>query len=360
MESMHTNAPLAALQADYALLWEHLARLATCTGNPASPIEPLKLSVEKALQPQANGHWPRWQEAFKKLPDTCAETTDVAAAAVRFGLAEQLNQQQRDDLTEGLHGLHPWRKGPFEFFGTQVDTEWRSDFKWQRIAGAVDWNGVNVLDIGCGNGYFGWRMLGAGATSVMGVDPFLAFVLQYAACKRNHKHALTWVLPAGIEALPRHWPLFDLVCSMGVLYHRRDPVEHLRQISGLTKAGGHALVETLILPGEPEGCLRPADPVLPQACRGRYAKMRNVFAIPGLQTLKAWLLEAGWTAIEVLDITATTPAEQRSTPWMRFESLSDFLDPGDPTLTVEGHPAPVRAALKARKPACSGRLDWTA
>ena len=45
----------------------------------------------------------------------------------------------------------------------------------------------------------------------------------------------------------------------------------------------------------------------------------------------------------------TSTDEQRRTDWMINESLSDYLDPDDPALTVEGYPAPKRAVLIARK-----------
>ena len=43
--------------------------------------------------------------------------------------------------------------------------------------------------------------------------------------------------------------------------------------------------------------------------------------------------------------------EQRSTPWMHFESLVHSLDPHDQTVTVEGHPRPIRAMVVGHK-------DW--
>ena len=43
-----------------------------------------------------------------------------------------------------------------------------------------------------------------------------------------------------------------------------------------------------------------------------------------------------------MDINKTTVEEQRSTDWMTFESLADFLDPNDANKNVEGHPAPLR------------------
>ena len=42
-----------------------------------------------------------------------------------------------------------------------------------------------------------------------------------------------------------------------------------------------------------------------------------------------------------------TGEEQRQTAWMTFESYRDFVDPHDPSLTVEGYPAPWRVYVKA-------------
>jgi len=47
----------------------------------------------------------------------------------------------------------------------------------------------------------------------------------------------------------------------------------------------------------------------------------------------------------VVDVSPTTPDEQRTTDWMTFHSLKDFLDPDDPTRTIEGYPGPIRATL---------------
>jgi len=51
-----------------------------------------------------------------------------------------------------------------------------------------------------------------------------------------------------------------------------------------------------------------------------------------------------------VDVTDTTIDEQRSTDWMRFNSLQDFLDPENPSRTVEGYPGPRRATVIAEKP----------
>jgi tRNA (mo5U34)-methyltransferase len=78
--------------------------------------------------------------------------------------------------------------------------------------------------------------------------------------------------------------------------------------------------------------------------------MRNVHALPTLDTLIGWIRSAGYTGVEHIDTTLTTVEEQRSTPWMTFHSLRNFLDPDNPMKTVEGHPAPRRTVITARRP----------
>ncbi|HSO82854.1 DUF1698 domain-containing protein, partial [Thiocapsa sp.] len=109
----------------------------------------------------------------------------------------------------------------------------------------------------------------------------------------------------------------------------------------LLRPGGELVLETLVLEGEGEGLLVPS---------GRYAAMRNVWFIPTADALAVWLGRCGFTGIRVVDVTRTGPQEQRSTDWMRFQSLLDHLDPADPSRTIEGHPAPVRAVLIANRP----------
>jgi tRNA (mo5U34)-methyltransferase len=123
---------------------------------------------------------------------------------------------------------------------------------------------------------------------------------------------------------------------MGVLYHRRDPVAHLRRLKKLARPGGQIVLETLILEGKKRALLQPA---------GRYARMRNVHALPSLPVLMSWLERAGLSNSRVLDISPTSTREQRSTEWMTFESLAECLDPINPSLTIEGHPAPVRMVM---------------
>lgn len=283
----------------------------------------------QTLKEHPHGDKPGWLQAIDKLPDgdgfACLDR-----AAPLLGRASQDPSHTREQLLK----LHPWRKGPLELAGIAIDTEWRSDWKWQRLEGELELAGQAVLDIGCGNGYFGLRMLGAGARLVVGIDPTLVFVMQWLAMQKLCPGLESYVLPIGIEDLPDGCPVFDTVFSMGVLYHRRDPIEHLHRLKTLTRPGGQIVLETLILEGEGKHLLEPP---------GRYARMRNVHAVPSLPVLLDWIDQSGLSNARVLDVSRTSVEEQRSTEWMTFESLNECLD--NPLTTVEGHPAPFRAAL---------------
>ena len=283
------------------------------------------------LKDNTHGDMPRWLAAIGDLSEGDGYT-ELDCNAPLLGRLDR----NPEALRESLIRLHPWRKGPLELGGVRVDTEWRSDWKWNRLSPHLNLRGHEILDIGCGNGYFGLRMLGAGAKLVVGIDPTMVFVMQWLAMQKLSPGLNNFVLPLGIEDLPVDTARFDSVFSMGVLYHRRKPVEHLEQLKKLTRSGGQIVLETLILEGEGKKTLTPV---------GRYARMRNVHAIPTLAALHDWLQQAGLPDIQVLDVSRTTTDEQRSTDWMTFESLGECLDKKDPCLSVEGYPAPVRAAL---------------
>ena len=198
-----------------------------------------------------------------------------------------------------------------------------------------------VLDVGCGSGYHCWRMRGTGAAEVIGIDPSVLFLMQFKAIQRyiGDEHVQFW--PVGIDALPKSMPCFDTIFSMGVLYHRREPLAHLEHLHRLLLAGGELVLETLVVEGGAESCLSQGGE--------RYAKMGNVWTIPSVAMAEQWLGQCSFRDIRIIDVSVTSTKEQRSTDWMRFESLPDYLDPADPTRTVEGFPAPRRAILTARK-----------
>jgi tRNA (mo5U34)-methyltransferase len=199
-------------------------------------------------------------------------------------------------------------------------------------------NGRKILDIGCGNGYHMFRMLGAGAEFVVGIDPSRLFMMQFRTLKRYARDLPAFYLPLGIESLPA-MPCFDTVFSMGVLYHRKSPFDFLKKMKSMLKAGGKLVLETLVVEGDEQTILVPEN---------RYAKMRNVWFIPSPAALTRWLRRAGFEDIRLVDVCRTTLKEQRSTHWMQWESLENFLDPQNPELTIEGYSAPLRATLIAK------------
>ncbi|AMX02425.1 tRNA 5-methoxyuridine(34)/uridine 5-oxyacetic acid(34) synthase CmoB [Microbulbifer thermotolerans] len=299
----------------------------------------LPAQVAEGLSPHRWGDLPDWHAALRALPDIAPSTIDVQCA-VSIGSAEDASPEQLAELEQQLRKLHPWRKGPWEVFGLTIDTEWRSDWKWDRVLPHLaPLKDHLVLDVGCGNGYHCWRSFGAGARRVIGIDPSAKYVAQFYALKKYlGEDQPVDLLPLGIEALPPRLRAFDTTFSMGVLYHRRSPMDHLRELRETLRPGGQLILETLVIEGELGECLVP---------EGRYAKMRNVWFIPSCATLESWLRKCGFENPRTVNLNTTSIEEQRRTDWMHFESLADFLDPKSPHKTIEGHPAPLRAVVVA-------------
>lgn len=300
---------------------------------------PLRLAE---LRSRAHGRRDEWQAVLDRLPEVDPTDVRLTSASIAVGNPRSVSATVRQQIDRGLRALHPWRKGPFSIHGVHVDTEWRSDLKWARLSPHIEaLEGRVVLDVGAGNNYYGWRMIGAGARLVIGIDPSWLFLAQFQAIRHflGEGYPLH-LLPFGIEVVPSGLSRFDTVFSMGVLYHRRSPIDHLLDLHGALRPGGELVLETLILEGGEDSVLVP---------RGRYAKMRNVWFIPSARAVTNWLIRSGFEDVRIVDITATGTREQRSTDWMTFESLPDFLDPEDPKRTLEGYPAPIRAILVAKR-----------
>lgn len=297
----------------------------------------LRAACSMAVKPSAHGLLDEWVAHWNNLPSL---PNTVLNADSEFDLQGDVSTEQSAALKELLLQFKPWRKGPFRMFDIHIDTEWRSDWKWERLKDHVELRDRDVLDIGCGNGYYGWRMLAAGARSVLGIDPFLLFVMQHEVIRRlvGGSHA-NYVLPVGDDCIPEKLQAFDVTFSMGVLYHRSNPISHLQKLFGSLKTGGQVVLETLVVEGDKTTVLVPD---------GRYAKMRNVWFIPSVQMLELWMQRVGFRDIKIVDVTTTSKEEQRSTDWMTFESLPDFLS-DDRSCTVEGHPPPVRAVMVANR-----------
>ena len=303
--------------------------------------ESLKCELDQIFS-AGHGDLDRWKNALQQLPEIKSSIVDFNADNLQIKINHSIDEQ---GLELALKELKPWRKGPYQINECLIDTEWHSDWKWQRIKDHLTpLNNRTVLDVGCGNGYHCWRMLGAGAKLVIGIDPSWLFLMQFHAIKHfipQPAIAPVYLLPIGIEQLPQSLNAFDSVFSMGVFYHRRSPMDHLLQLKNCLRKGGELVLETLIIEGKKGESLVPD---------GRYAKMRNVWFLPTVETMTQWLQRCGFEEIKVVDINQTSIQEQRSTEWMTYESLKDFLDPLDSSKTIEGYPAPKRATFIATKP----------
>ncbi|CAM4193275.1 tRNA 5-methoxyuridine(34)/uridine 5-oxyacetic acid(34) synthase CmoB [Vreelandella rituensis] len=290
------------------------------------------------------GDLPAWEKAVAKLPPL-PSARDVSLSTDTVTVDLPLSDSQRRQCDNLLRKLAPWRKGPYSLGGIHIDTEWRSDWKWQRVAPYLaPLKHRKVLDVGGGSGYHAWRMAGEGADFVLVIDPSPRFFWQFQAVRHfigDADEGRTHFLPVGIEDIPEKLAFFDTAFSMGVLYHRPSPLEHLHQLKDALRPGGEMVLETLVVEGDATTVLLPGE---------RYAAMPNVYFLPSSQALCQWIERCGFDNVRVVDEALTSLDEQRATDWMTFQSLEDFLDPNDPSRTLEGYPAPRRAVVIANKP----------
>ena len=308
--------------------------------NPERAAELAHL-VEQKLAKHNDGNLRRWQQLLASPATINTQTQQLDQSWIKIGRKEDVSPQQLQQIDLYIQGLMPWRKGPFELFDIRIDSEWRSDFKWQRIAKHLSpMQHQLILDVGCGNGYHCLRMQALGAKLVMGIDPAWLSVCQFQLLNHYLKLPNVNVLPFTLEEMPTDLQLFDKVFSMGVLYHRRSPLDHIAHLHSTLNVGGEMILETLVIDGKLGEVLVP---------EGRYAQMNNVWFLPSIATLESWCVKMGFEQVRCIDINQTSVEEQRSTAYKPGTSLSDYLDRDNPNLTIEGHPAPIRATIVAKK-----------
>nr|WP_136252263.1 tRNA 5-methoxyuridine(34)/uridine 5-oxyacetic acid(34) synthase CmoB [Ningiella ruwaisensis] len=279
----------------------------------------------------------KWEKQVSALPGP--EFGNLRIDDTLYIESTSVSENDKKRITSILKQFMPWRKGPFSFFDIFIDTEWRSDWKWQRVSPHVgNLSNQRVLDVGCGSGYHLFRMLEQGASQVIGIDPTLLFFYQFHCVKRYAQELNVHYLPIGIEDMPETHG-FDTVFSMGVLYHRLDPLAFLKQLKSQIAKNGHLVLETLVVEGDENTVLLPTE---------RYAQMRNVYFLPSIPAMLRWLDKLGFKNARLVDDCITSCEEQRSTEWMTNMSLSDFLDPTDASKTIEGYSAPRRATFIAQ------------
>ena len=191
---------------DYSNFFNHIEQT-----NLSSHRDSMQKFIEAAF---TNNDIVKWQNAIDSFPQISPSVIDLNKSTIQIGTENDCSDMERAKLKNQLMKLHPWRKGPYNFFGNFIDTEWRSDWKWDRIKNHIaPLKNRNVLDVGCGNGYHSWRVLGEGAKSVVGLDPFLLSIFQFEAVKNFVGEKPIWILPHKMEEFPQSTHYFDRLSS---------------------------------------------------------------------------------------------------------------------------------------------------
>lgn len=281
------------------------------------------------------------REAMPNLPKRTTQHIQCDGAEVVIG--EDLDPQDADRLAiEGAaRAIMPWKKGPFRLFGIPIDAEWRSDFKWDRLAPKLSSQEDKVvLDVGCNNGYYLFRILPQKPKFLLGIDPVPRLHYQYHLLQHYAQIPNMDFQMWGWAEVAHFEEAFDTIFCMGILYHHPDPIGMLRVLHKALKPGGLLVMESIIIPGDSHQCLFPEE---------RYARMRNVWFVPTLEAMNHMLRRTKFIDLETVATNIHEPAEQRTTPWNPGPSYEAFLDPDDASLTVEGYPAPHRAIVLAKR-----------
>lgn len=281
-----------------------------------------------------------WYKELKNIQKIKKEDLYISYGdCFTVGKKEDLTSEEFEAIQKAAKALIPWRKGPFNLFGLEIDSEWQSNLKYNLLRPHFNLKDKLVADIGCNNGYYMFRMLEDKPKKLVGFDPSALTLHQFEFINHFVKSNIVYEI-LGIEHLEYYEHKFDFIFMLGVLYHRPDPIGTLKALAKGLNSKGEIIIDTFMIDGEEELCLTPNK---------RYSKIPNIYFIPTIPALKNWLQRAGFENIEILAQVVTSKEEQRKTKWSFDESLEDFLDKNDNTKTVEGYPAPKRVYIKARK-----------
>ncbi len=264
------------------------------------------------------------------------ENWKIDSVKINDTIEINLSNYDKDFLLNTAKMLMPWRKGPFKIGDIFIDSEWKSYIKWNTLIPFLNLENKDILDVGCNNGYYMFRMLEMNPKSITGFDPSALFNLQFEFINSFIKSDIEYKL-LGVEHIPYYPKKFDVIFCMGVLYHRKDPIDMLKELKAGLKKGGEVILDTLIIEGNEEVALSPL----------RYAKMKNVYFIPTIKTLYNWIKRAKFSDVEFIGKRYTTTNEQRKTDWINGESLESFLNKNQ-TKTIEGYEPPLRCYLKLK------------
>lgn len=302
-----------------------------------SALQSLRAELQEKLQDE---RWAPARQALDQAIGLKAKSWAIEENRVKIGEASDLSAAEHLRLQGVLDAFRPWKKGPYELFGQVIDSEWRSDVKWDRVMPALgSIKGEVIADIGCHNGYFMYRMLAEGAKQVVGFEPMPINAYNHAILQEFFPLPQIAFELFGVEHIDLFPETFDTIFCMGILYHHTDPIGLLRKMKKALKPKGRLVIDCQGIPGEDALSLTPS---------GRYAGASGVWYLPTLKALETWVKRSGYSQQRCIFSEALSPDEQRPTPWADVKSLADFLDPSDRTKTIEGYPAPYRHYIIAK------------
>ncbi|MGL5059506.1 MAG: tRNA 5-methoxyuridine(34)/uridine 5-oxyacetic acid(34) synthase CmoB [Microcoleus sp.] len=283
----------------------------------------------------------QYRKAFESVRDIESNWFDFSDATVKIGKKEELSAEQHQRFYQALQTFCPWRKGPFELFGIAVDAEWRSDWKWARILPHIQpLNNRKVADIGCHNGYFMLRMVCDRPECVIGFEPVAKLFWNFQMMQNIVKQEILAFELLGVENIDLYPNFFDTIFCLGILHHHPDPIGLLGKMRQALAPKGEIVIDCQGIPGDLPVALTPLK---------RYIQARGMWFLPTQSCLENWMARAGFTQINCFFAEALSVGEQRRTAWANVNSLSEFLNPADSSLTVEGYPAPWRYYITACK-----------
>ncbi len=134
-----------------------------------------------------------------------------------------------------LHMLNPCR---LDYITSQIASEFDRDLKSSK-----PFDGLRILDIGCGGGLLSEPMARLGA-SVVGADaaerniPVAQIHAEQSGLAIDYRHTTA-------EALADAGEQFDVILNMEVVEHVADPLSYLRACHSLLKPGGLMTCSTL-------------------------------------------------------------------------------------------------------------------
>jgi tRNA (mo5U34)-methyltransferase len=283
----------------------------------------------------------KFQIPYNTLTKYKAKFTDFSTDTITIGKKSEVSKNQLEEIKQALQMFMPWRKGPFNIFGIDIDAEWKSNNKWNRIKPFLPCLKNKVIaDIGCNNGYYMFKMAHYNPKLVLGFDPTIHYYYTFKSLNAMANCENLQFELLGVEHLHLFPNTFDVIFLMGILYHHPSPIDLLKKVLIALKKGGTLVLETQGIPGDEPVALFPEK---------RYAKVPGTYFVPTKSCLLNFVKRSGFKNSNLFYSHKMSSDEQRQTKWMTFQSYKDFVDKDDENKTVEGYPAPIRIYLTAEK-----------